>query len=424
MTQNTLPRMVTRPLWIGAIGIIMFFAMSILWAGKAPLVTSIHLSGTLISSQPDYELQHPYGGEIDWVGVRPNQEVTVGQPILRLDFDVERQVLEEKRKQIADLEAENSQLATLLESGFPTHIAYDEMSRSERRFGAEANVSRIKLHSLNERFKTLTSQIASAEIEIENLILRESLLTEEEHQQRILRERALVRDSDVNQVSLQLLETSGQIARRRSELSTLLQDQLDVELDAKRVSLEFEILLLERYRKNDELLLNLKSEEVRLSSILDTMEINSPVDGFIQSLKFDAERAYAERGKTLVTIARRLEAPRIRLQVPVTTIDQIQLGAAGKLTITSLPQRTIASLKVKLVSISPLSTKSEDGTSQGFVAEAEFEEAELLRLLKSMEGHRLSADMPVSVSLEGREMTLVEYLIPSIQSFTSQAYQD
>ena len=63
-TENALPFSVTRPLFMAAIMLgLALFALGT-WAAVAPLATTIRANGTIASSAPSYDVQHPFGGHI------------------------------------------------------------------------------------------------------------------------------------------------------------------------------------------------------------------------------------------------------------------------------------------------------------------------------------------------------------------------
>lgn len=390
----------------------------------APLNTSIHVSGSLISSRPDYKLQHPYGGQVEWVGIRPQQHVKKGQPLLRINFAAEQKALQETRQQIETLNAENALISSILNRKPFAPRTREQLSSIARLLQTESRANAMKVNALRERAISLTRQISGARAEISLLYEQLVLLKDQETRQQTLRDQSLARASDVLAISKQILAISGQQERRRGDVTALNQRRQDATAEAHRLDVEFRAKLLERLSRNEQTLSKLRSEIARLDAMVATEIVRSPIDGHVHSVSIDTELAFATRGETLVTLAQNLEAPKISLQIPVSSIDQVKVGMSGQVMFSSLPQRGLPPVFVTVTAISPTAKRDQSGAVTGYSAEAELEEDGLQAVMNVLKEVRLSADMPVSVTLSGRQMTFAQYFIPPVNNFITNAFQD
>jgi multidrug efflux pump subunit AcrA (membrane-fusion protein) len=64
---------------MAALAVIIFLGGVGLWSALAPIATTLRISGTLVSTKPSFDIQHPFGGLVTDVLVSLHQSVDVGK---------------------------------------------------------------------------------------------------------------------------------------------------------------------------------------------------------------------------------------------------------------------------------------------------------------------------------------------------------
>ncbi|SLN21928.1 Type I secretion system membrane fusion protein PrsE [Pseudoruegeria aquimaris] len=474
--ESGLPREVTRPLTWGMAAIFGFLAAAILWSTAAPLTTSIHASGRLVSSLPNFEIQHGYGGEIAEVGVTENAPVEAGQMLFRLDTRVEAATRREIAARLARLEEETAVIRALLAEATETGGAGggDEAGKAEaqgfvleggaagagepqpgpallevpaggpgamgpeagvvrvaarseiaRRYAREAEVARLRKQSLEEGAEAMEQQARAALAEADYLAQRLALLRGREEKQRHLLGRGLTRETEVDRITEQVLAVAGAQEQKQASAAALMQQAQKARADARGIMLELAAAHLRQIQQNEAQASQMRQELARLDAVLGAAVIVAPVSGHVQELRFDSPQMYAPRGQTLAVIAQHLEEPFARLTIPTGSIDQVSVGMRGKITINGLPQRELPALHATITAITPEAVKDGEGRAIGYSATARIDASDLEAAQGALQSRfRLAADMPVSATLTGRQITLWRYLTQPFTSAFAGAFED
>ncbi len=420
--SEKLPSSISRPLFGAAVLLLVLIITVVLWAVCVPIAITIHASGTLISSIPNYEIQHPYGGQISWVDVKAQDHIETGQVLLRINVQNEQMNLIELDAQIETAALELDEIETLLSDRF---IPEDLNEMVDGQFVQQRKSIEIRkklrvqsVHSLNARIRSGRQQIAFLE-------QRAKLLSQLEKNQRRLKVKGLTLFSDTARISDELLQVSGDLEQQRSAVLALRLEAEQAENESELLLFDFRAEIMERQKQNQTKLAELRQRRVALLDVIEHSEIVAPVSGQIQSLSFDTTQMYADRGETLLIVSQRLQKPKVKLLIPVNAIDQVFTGITGKLVIRSLPNRDVPELNIIVISIAPEADKDQDGNTIGYSATAEIEAKDLAQAHKVLKDRlRLSIDMPVNVSLSGRETTFASYLISPFLNIFSKALQD
>lgn len=98
---------------------------------------------------------------------------------------------------------------------------------------------------------------------------------------------------------------------------------------------------------------------------------------------------------------------------------------SGFATLTSLPQRNLPKVRVHITALSPQATRNQDGAVVGYEGRARLN-AEDVGKVKAVigSGLRLSNDMPVGLTFEGRRVTFADYLVAPFLVFLTKSLQD
>lgn len=374
-----------------------------------------------MSDRPAFELQHKFGGQIEWVGVSAQETVSAGQELLRLDVSLERAALSEIKQQMQRLQSDNRAIETVLNNGNLEDFA-DSFLRLRL---VEQTTNRLQSQNLRDRARALEAQSASARRSLSFVDERLKLISELERRKSELLKNGLAREAEVNRLTDQKLALKDRRERLATEANSLGIQARELLLELEIAKNEYEAGLLSQLNSNRVRLSELRQEGFRLETVIRLSSVISPVDGQIHELNFDSPHMYLPQGQTIAILAQDLNSPKVRLIIPASAIDQVFDGMVGRLSIASLPQRRIPPIRVSIFAISPLAGRDRDGSIAGYTAEAIFEPTDLQALRKMLDTDlRLSEDMPVNVVLTGRKTTVANYLFSPMAAIFSKGLQD
>ncbi|MEM7241564.1 MAG: hypothetical protein AAF429_05215 [Pseudomonadota bacterium] len=419
--NNSLPASLTRPLYIGLFGLLISMGLFGIWSVYAPLASTIHTSGTLVSEKPNFVLQHHYGGKVADVYVRQHDRVAVGDPILEFDTHVLRENHAKLTQSIALIKSENIAIEAILMSDAPlNHLRVSaandlDKSRFQQRLlahQAEVNALRAEAEALQNRADHVTQKLRHLDTRIASVETRSM-----RNQQLVAKDALTRREAEQSEEHLAALN-----AERTDEQIQKLQfaeGALKAKASATLLEYQFRDRLLEQRAQNQARLLELEQQDLNLTDEIDAAILRAPIEGAIVSLEFDTVDMFAPRGSDIVTLSDNLENPQADLLIPPSFIDQVAVGRSGKLMVPALPQRNLPQVNVILTAISPDVEKSAEGEAIGYRARAEINHEDLERLRKSLSEDLILANgMPISVAIAGRETTFAQYLIlPFFKAF-------
>ncbi len=326
--------------------------------------------------------------------------------------------------QTAILSHEISLIDIVLAGNLPTNSVVSP-SRSREKYIAEEEALQAQVQALLKRAAALQAKARSTLRELEYLSEKHAIMADALAKQQALQERGLTRENDVNLLRSQVLDIAEELSEKTAQRATVASQAEQSRQDVIRLRSQRHADLLVRRRDNVSTLSQLRIEQLRQQAIIDAADIRSPIDGQVQALFKDTAGMYVPKGETLVEIAEMLQKPVLQLNVPVNVVDQVRVDMRGRLTIASLPQREMPVIYVTLTAVAPLAERDREGRPTSYLASAEIEDLSAFDFLESTGvGLRLSADMPVSVALQGRSVTFASYAVKPFLSAFSGALQD
>ena len=153
--------------------------------------------------------------------------------------------------------------------------------------------------------------------------------------------------------------------------------------------------------------------------------VRTSVAGQITEMMIETPGRVLAPGEPIAIVTPPLSEIELSLQIPLSFIDQVHVGQTGLLTLPALPQRDAPRLPVRLTAIGDQPDQAPEGSPAFYRAEARLGDGGKEALTRYVgEDLRLSLGMPVSVSLEGREVTLLSYLGEPLRGVWARALQD
>lgn len=421
MTDTALPRTITRPLHLSAIAVACALALITIWAVSAPLATTIRANGTLVSTQPAYELQHPFGGPIAQVHIAPHATVSKGDVLFTLDTALQSKARTLLIEQRALIDAENTAIQQAL-TGSPISTTHPNITALYTSLSRQTD---IDLQTAQETATAAKRRRMATQTGLNLLIERQSTVQTRLNDLKTLLDKGLTTQQTVEMDTDQLLQIKGEINAADINILTLTDQETQANLQSQKRRQEFHTQLQNTRAANNKQRATLDRQILQLDAEIAQANIVAPADGTIVNLGFDTHQMYIPRGQTVATLSQSLDRPRVRVVIPTSAVDQVYTGMTGKLTIPALPQRSLPQINVVLTAISPDAMKDETGSPIGYEATASLSDADIAAVQSSLDGTlRLSSDMPVSLALSGRSITFYDFLIAPFFNAFKQSLQD
>ncbi|MEP3295771.1 MAG: HlyD family efflux transporter periplasmic adaptor subunit [Pseudoruegeria sp.] len=422
-----LPRDILKPVQRAGVGLFIAGVLLVIWACYAPLSTTVRASGTLVSSRPSFDLQHPHNGRVASVDVMLHDEVSEGQILIQLDVAPQKEALSQIEQLISHIEAENAAIETVLTAETLADLTLpDDQSPtiSAHYLEMRANLQ-LELETVEEEARSARQQAEAIHQRLDILTTRRDIMAQRAVHLDSLSQKGLIAVTQTENHRNLFLDLQADLVNEQSDLAATEASIRRIAIEHKRHSADFRLTLLQKKLSNEAQLPELRRSEVNIRDEVAQSAIRAPVSGSIVALHFDTKRMFIPRGTTLLTIAQPLEQPFVNVIIPLQAIDQTRAGMAGALTISSLPQRNLPKIRVTLISIAHDAILDQNGTPTGYRGRATINPDDLNLAAERLNGElSLSADMPVSVAFEGRKTTFSEYLVEPFLTIFKDALQD
>jgi HlyD family type I secretion membrane fusion protein len=412
------------PFRLAAFSVAIFLTFVLIWANTAKLATTIHVSGTLVSSSPQYELQHPYGGKIETVLVEQHDELTKGQAVFELNVTLQKQSLNQVKKLISHIQEENQILERILQSNArsaPTEYA----SNTQTYYNEKLEQYATNIQNTQRSAQSLEKQIKTRESSLVLLDERRTITQDRLEHITLLAYKGVATNAQFEDHSDKLMNLSSQLNDARGEL-TGLRDQLrQTRLKATQYQSELRLEFRKKLLANSQRLPELRRQSLGLNDEIENAFVRSPIAGSILELNFATNQMQIPKGTTLAVISRPLEHPMVHVTIPTQTIDQVSTGMRGVLTMSSLPQRNLSRISAEIIAISPDIFTDPSGVPVGYKAVAKINHSELKTAMDGLDMNlHLASSMPAALALEGRKVTFSEYLVAPFLKIFQGALQD
>ncbi|MEM8979468.1 MAG: hypothetical protein AAGD04_08280, partial [Pseudomonadota bacterium] len=270
--------------------------------------------------------------------------------------------------------------------------------------GNRANLLRVEKRIQQELTQSLISKFERSLLLAQRRIVDHELL--ERNYEAILNSRSRLVQNLTRSVSLQaeMQEIDDRIKiRQKQYLEGLASSVL-------RSSRERKILL---------------ADSERLKILIEKSKIKSKMSGIVTSLPVGDVGGFVTTGSDIAVISEYLEKPSISLRISPLNIDQVYIGQAGRLMLSSFPTRTAPNLNVSVTAVSLEPQEDQKSGESYFVAHAKINLDDLSQA-KEVFGtdFRLSVGMPATVLLSGRPTTLARYILDPVLAVWQGAFQE
>lgn len=432
VANRSIGRSLRAPILIGLAVLLLFFGGLAYWSWSAPISGAAIASGTVSPEGYRRTVQHLEGGIVEEIEVQDGDLVTEGAPLIVLSDLQARAMFEQLRGQDDNLRALEARLLAEQtgasewdpESDSPDLIADvpDTIVQSQalmfqlRRdnLDEQERILRQRIQQLHAQIGGLQNQIAAQDEQLA-LIAQEvesvqSLL--EQGLERMPRLLALQRESAqiegsraVNEASiataeLRIGETELELLSLGTNLLEEVGDQL-VQVQAERATIQ---------------------EQLTASGdVLQRTVITAPITGTVVGLQVHTTGGVVAPGEPLLDIVPIDEDLLVEAQVPLTDIDDVQIGQQARVVLTAYPQRNLLPLEGEVIALSADAVAGTETQPPYYAARVQVRPEDLAVLPESVE---LRPGMPVEVFITTRDRTVVDYLISPLIDTFNRAFRE
>ena len=414
-----------KPIIMAGVAVLaVFFGGLTLWAFLAPLHAAVHAQGEVVFQSKRQAVQHLEGGIIKEILVKDGEQVTAGQPLVVLEDDQVKPIVDMLEGQAAAesatmirLEAEKNDLPSVaFPKGVPAAVVQTEtklFNAKREAFLSMIQVFKTQIEQTREIIKGAQEQLVSKKKEIASL--KEQL----EANQTLLKEGYVTKTT--------VLELERYVAEKTGE-----REQISANIASNKQRLaEFEQRILgaktERIQQavNEMKIAGMKrlelEERVRPSrNMLERQIIRAPVAGKVVGLKVSTIGGVVPPREPLMEIAPISDHLILEAKVMVNEISDLKLGQEADAQITAFHSSSIPPVKAKVTYISDdrLTMPTAQGPMPYYAVYLEMDPDSLKNLGAQ---NQLVPGMQAQVSIATRARTAFDYFIGPLRDRMGKA---
>jgi HlyD family secretion protein len=403
------------------------------WATTAPLAAAVIAQGSFVASGQNKVVQHFGGGIIKEMLVTEGDEVVEDQPLIRLDETAAQARERELFLRGARLEliaarltaqfrgAENMDVPVSLQP----HLADTDVAAILENQKLNFDAQRMKLVS---EVSLIEQNVKSLQFRAQGYVrMRDStteqidLLRTEYKAKKLLRDKGLLRATDISALMRAIAEAEGQIGRLEAEISETDAQMLKAEQEITRTRERYREDVLDRLQATQGELDVVREQSREAESVLRRATINAPVSGTVIRSYYHTPGGVIESGKGIMEILPAGVPLMIEAKIPRNNIDRVRTGQKAMVRLVSLNQRTTPVLEGKVYYVSADALQDARGPGQEvYVARVSLHASELAKVA----GFTPMPGMPAEIMIQTAERTFFSYLVKPITDSMSRAFTE
>ncbi|MGO4852990.1 HlyD family type I secretion periplasmic adaptor subunit [Phaeovulum sp. W22_SRMD_FR3] len=428
------PRRVRNHAMLGFALMALAFGGFGFWAFRAPLAAAVMAQGSFVATGQNKVMQHLEGGIIAEILVREGENVTAGQPIIRLDGTLATATKRELDVRRARLEATQARLLAEHQGAqqlqFPADLSRQAadpeiasiLDGQRKGFLVAQSALSNDLMLIQRNLEALEARRHGYEIQRSTMAAQQVILSEELESKQGLLDKGIISRDTVSALRRARLDAEGQGARMEAEMLeidsmsqrylTQIQRTLDEHREAALTELQGIQAELESVR-----------EQIRKAeNVLSRTDLVAPVAGTVIRLYYHTAGGVIEPGRPIAEILP-ADAPLIvETLISRSDIDSVQPGQEATIKLIGLNQRTtpVLSGKVDYISADAVATGDPTSGREAYVVRASLTRDELARVHHFVP----KPGMPVEVMIRTETRSFAQYIAKPIVDSMSRAFRE
>ena len=413
------------PIIMTGVGILaLFFGGFALWAFLAPLHAAVHAQGEVVFQSKRQAVQHLEGGIVNQILVKDGDQVKAGQPLIVLENDQVKPIVDMLQGQAAAetatmirLEAEKNELAAV---SFPKGIPATTVQTETKLFAAkreaflkQIEVLKSQIEQTREMIKGAKEQFISKKKEIASLkeqlaanqtLLKDGYVTKTMVLQ--LEQQVAAKDGELEQITANIAANNQRLAEIEQRILAARAERIQQAANELKLTSMKRLELEERVRPSRDM--------------LERQVIRAPVSGKVVGLKVSTIGGLVVPREPLMEIAPMTDHLVLESKVMVNDISELKLGQEADVQVSAFHSST-PPLKAKVTYISDdrLTMPTGQGPMPYYLVNLEIDQSSL-KVLEA--GQRLMPGMQAQVSIATRPRTAFDYFIGPLRDRMGKAF--
>jgi membrane fusion protein, type I secretion system len=405
-----------------------------LWATYAPLESAAIAGGAIEAESSRKTIQHLEGGIVGRILVSDGDEVTAGQPLIRLDATRTRATVQMLQMQIWDAQALEARLVAEREGSetitFPaalTSAARSEPSLAETMAG-QVNIfnTRRKLQSsrievIQQRKAQSMREIAALRFEVEAATKRAAIVKGELATVAPLVKKGLQTRARLLQLQREQAEFDGKIGETLAQVSRAEQAVGESEAMILQLKNDQYNEIAQSLRDTQAVIFQLRERIQAADDVLARTVVRAPEAGTITDLRIHTLGGIVAAGEPLMDLVPRQDRLIVLAHVKPEDIDLVRPGLEARVRLLAYKHRRVPPVEGVLTYVSADRFVDKETQRAYYTARVRIDETSL-RELPEVE---IMPGMPAEVLIKTGQFTVAQYMLrPFFDSFNRAFRED
>ena len=420
MTNSTFsPRAFVR---LGVATLILLIVGFGSWASHIKLESAVVATGFVTLDQGTHWVQHPKGGYISEVIVRPAERVIAGQPLLRLTSDVQTDAMELLERQLAEAVAEWARLlaerrgsVTLKKTELDAKdIPHAIWQGQERLLAAQARKIAEQIRQQRHQQTQLDDQLIGRRAQQDALEVQKELIAEELKQQEKLLQKGVISENALAPLKRELAAINGRLGILKAEWAAAKGQIEAIDLQIATHRAERQARTLVELEDRESQIVQLRAQVKALQKEINAQTLTSPISGTVHDLRFETPGALVRATEPIMAIVPTESPLLVTAQVAPSQIEQVFLNQEVQLRVDG--QSLEQPLPGRVTMISPDMTSEQQQTQPAFTVE--------IALGPTQKADGLQNGMPVTAFLKTQPQRVLAFLLAPIADYVAKAFRE
>lgn len=415
---------------LAAASLVLLFGVLGLWAAFTMISGAVVAQGQVMVRAQTQQLQSLEGGTVSALLVKNGDRVTKGQILVQFDPALTRANLDITLAKLADALALQSRLQAEQQGNvpdftppalpFPAPDLTAAAAGQRSVFAARAALLQGQRDRLVETLAQQDSQLQGLKIQIGAKRDQIALAQIQVDNQQSLLDKGLTRQSALSDLRRGLSELLGQLAGLEAEQARLTNARRDSTLETLQGERSFQEKVATDLGDATARMQELVLEIVMRRDQLAHTDLRAPMDGVVHEMKLATLGGVVAPGGTVLDIIPLDQGMSFEVQVDPRGIDQVHVGQATDLVLSSFDPRNTPRLKAHVLTVSPDAVVDPRSGRSFYRVDLDVPPAELARLGDQV----LVPGMPISAYLATSDRSVLAYLLHPLTSQLDLAFRE
>lgn len=401
------------------------------WAYSAELGSAAVALGTVIVDSKRKTVSHLEGGILDRLLVQEGDEVTVGQPLIRLDDTRARSELQSLQSRRVGLIAKLARLRTEQagekEIKFPEdfgelgNISAEGAIKAEQIFFQKRYAQKLSRIDIQQKtIEQYTEQAKSSEAQIAATDRQIELITEQRNAIAGLVKKGFAQKSKLTELDTRLSELAGDRGEYAGDKAKAEQAKAGAEFSLTGIESDLQSEIAGEITSAQVELADAEERIVAAKDVMRRVEIRSPQAGIVANIRLRTPGGVVAAGEPILDIVPENEPMVVEMKISPRDVDSVAVGSPAQVRLTAYNQRSLTPLEGKVIYIAADQVIDEKNDTPYFVARAEIEP----KALADNPTVKLYPGMPAEVLIVHKARKAIEYIMSPISDSFNRAFRE